>query len=269
MTLSFRNGLLTFLLIAAVVAGALDAYLAVLAGQSFGWHATVPVHEQVLFWFWKHPASHTSLMSFVWQELFLMPVVIVGLFYLRILFRKTSAPEVFFFAFFLFSLVGESFRVSQVFFVLNESSFFWGIALTRTVWSLRLFGLFMLFAASLFTLEFNYQKFGNFVGLSLGLALFLGVNLTIQTTVLDSDGLYSPGDERGLAFIFIFLGALALVSFSVAAFLGKKSHGLSQLAAAVLFLIASQMTYFCIPWAPLLLLPALGLLENTVQQTYL
>ena len=168
MTLSFRNGLLTLLLVLAGVAGVFLTYSAFIAGSDFGWKSTFPAQEAVSFWFLRRPATEIPLAPLLWQLLVLLPLVFVSLFYLRLLYRKTNSPELFFLSFFVFSLMGEGLRVLQLFYLLNDQSFFWSLVLTRVVWIFRLFGLFMAFSASLFGLEFTYQKLGNFVGMSLG-----------------------------------------------------------------------------------------------------
>ncbi len=268
MTLSFRNGLLTVLLVLAGAAGIFLTYSALIAGSDFGWKGTFPAQEAVLFWFLRNPVTDAPIATFLWQFLVLIPLAFVSLFYLRLLYRKTNAPELFFLSFFLFSLLGEGFRVLQLFYVLNDQSYFWSLVLTRVVWIFRLFGLFMAFSASLFALEFPYQKLGNFVGMGLGLAVFLGANLTFQTTTLDSTGLFAPGDERGLLLIFLFLSLLTLANLLFSTLAKRRPHSLSQLGSMVLFLAASQATFFGAIWAGLLLIPGTALLRRKVQDSY-
>ena len=268
MTLSFRNGLLTLLLVLAGAAGIFLTYSAFIAGSDFGWKSTFPAQEAVSFWFLRRPVIEVPMAPLLWQLLVLMPLVFVSLFYVRLLYRKTNSPELFFLSFFVFSLMGEGLRVLQIFYLLNDQSYFLSLVLTRVVWIFRLFGLFMVFSASLFGLEFTYQKLGNFVGMSLGLAVFLGANLTFQTTTLDSTGLYAPGDERGLLLIFLFLILLTLANFVFSAVVKKRPHSLGQMGSVIFLLAASQVAYFGAVWSGLLLIPGAALLGRKVQSAY-
>ncbi|MEI8094113.1 MAG: hypothetical protein WCG80_07880 [Spirochaetales bacterium] len=201
MTITFRNRLLTLLLIVTfLLAG---SYLA----ASYLAAVVLQLPEQELL---------TVLDA--------GPSVVVGLagvIWLRRVYRKTSAPTVFFFTVFLFCVTADGLRVAQVFLTLAREPFSFGLLVTKTVWALRLGSLFSLLFASLFLLDFSYEGYGTLLLAGTAACVLLVVGLPLQSSLPDAHGLYPLGDTLGLA---LFFGLILLVATANHALAWWKDH---------------------------------------------
>lgn len=269
MTLSFRNGLLTFLLAVTAVLAGFFLYTAFSAQQHFGWDTLLPVTEDHRLWFFSWSAGEVHLYNVILEIGLLLPIVLGGLLYLRQVFRKTTAAELFFFAVFLASLGGETLRIIQIFFLLQDQPFFEGVFLTRIIWTFRFFGLFSLFLASMYAQGLNYQKYGNLVGLSLVISLVISFNLPIQTMGVQSDLLFPLGDERGTAILFLTFTVMTLLNFWLCIHMKKRENAAFLLLASLLYYFGWQATLFGFYLASLLLVPGTILLGRKTQEYYL
>ena len=144
-----------------------------------------------------------------------------------------------------------------------------GVVVSRVLWAFRLFGLFSLFCASLYALNFSYQKYGNLVGLSLCLSLFLAANLPLQTSVVQTDLLFALADERGLGLVFLIFTVVIVGNFVFGLVTRHRENGASLIGAALLFMLSWHAVFFGIFWAVLIFIPGIILLGRKTQETYL
>ena len=243
MTLSLRNGLLALALGILILVTVGYGFLAFYLVSQEGWGTQIG------------PATLVQLIL----ETALAPLgSLFGFLLVRRAFRKSTAPEEFFFALFAASLAGESLLLVQTWLsITGMPSYFTGV-LTRTVWAFRFSGLGFLFCASLYAFEFTYRKYGNLVFLSVLAGIFLSGILPLHSSSARNHLLFAVGDAPGLALVTVLVGAVVVLNF----FLGGWRPGAPDRARtrawAALFLLGGwTLAATVAPWGTILAVPGL------------
>jgi len=244
MTLTFRNGLLTLLLLVmAVLAVGYGAALFLVFGEPEG-----------------------ALLIEAGPPLI---VGLAGLIWLRRVYRKSNAPTVFFLAVFLFCVGADTLGALQAYFLVTNEPFAFGVALTRTVWGFRIGGLVCLLLGSLFLLEFSYEKYGTLIAVAVLASIVLVSGLPLQTTRPDSRGLYPLGDALGLTVLFALIIALSTANYLLAWWNEEKAAATQQvndrklplmLGIWLLILAGWGLGLWLSPWWEFLMVPGAALL---------
>jgi len=224
MTLSFRNGLL------ALTLGTL-----ILLTFGYGILAFALVVREG----WGAPVGTGSLLQLL---LAASPIPIggtVGFFLVRRAYRKSAAPEAFFFAFFLASLTAEALLLVQAWVNFAALPAFFTTLITRTVWAFRFFGLFLLFFGSLFSFDFAYRKYGNLVGLSALGGLFLAVWVPLRSVSGRNHLLFAVGDAPALVLATVVLALVAAMNYILGARRPGAPDRARYRASAALFFLAA------------------------------
>lgn len=268
MTLAFRNQILTFFVVLSVLMLATFLLVAGLTLQQYGFDLRLPAGHHQIFWFLTAVASDTAVFQ-TFLNLGLVQVFAAGgLFYLRHLYRKASSTEVFFAAVFLLGLSMEGLRVFQPLILQTDTSFFFGILVSRVVLLFRIFSVLALFVGSLYLLDFKYQKFGVLVGFVFGLSLMIAANVPLDTKAFDTNLLYGVTEDSAMAYFFIVF-QLVIAGNILLARLQKRHHAtLLLLSIAALLLTGWQLALFNQIWAPLPLIGALVLLDRRSQNSF-
>jgi hypothetical protein len=252
MTLSLRNGILTLAFSVLLLLALGYGVLAFLLVTREGWGAAVGPGNLLQLLVAAATAPVGSLAGFV---------------LVRRAYRKSSAPEDFFFALFLATMGGESLLVLQAWLNLSgQAAFFTGL-LTRIVWAFRLTGLSFLVFAGLFAFEFPYRKYANLVVGSLAVGIFLAIQVPLQSTSARNHLLYAVGDAPGLVLTTVLMAAVVLGSF----FLGARQTGAqgrtwAKAWAAVFFLAGWSLAIVTAPWGLLLAGPGIVLVAWKAEQ---
>ncbi len=245
MTLSIRNGLL-------VLAFGVLALMAI----GYGWISFLLLSQEG----WESAVGGETLLRLVLETLVPPLVGLVGFFPLRRAFRKSTAPEIFFFTLFLATLSGEALLLLQAWITFHGLSWFMTALLTRVVWAFRFTGLFLLLCASLFAFEFTYRKYANLVAGSVAAGIFLAVILPLHSTSARNHLLFSVGDAAGTLLVSLLLIVTVAVSFV----LGSRRPGAPvqarpRIAAALFFLASWGVSVITGPWATALAIPGIML----------
>ncbi|HTH14707.1 MAG TPA: hypothetical protein VMB23_09930 [Spirochaetia bacterium] len=252
MTLSLRNGILTLAFSVLLLLTLGYGVLAFVLVSREGWTAAVGPGNLLQLLLAAAPAPLGGLAGFI---------------FVRRVYRKSSAPEDFFFALFLASLGGESLLVLQAWLNLSGQAAYYTGLLTRVVWAFRFTGLSFLVLGGLFAFEFPYRKYANLVVGSLAAGIFLAVQIPLQSTSARNHLLYAVGDAPGLVLTTILLAIMVVGSF----FLGARRPGTqgrvwSRAWAAVFFLAGWSLAIVAAPWGLLLAAPGVVLVAWKAEQ---
>jgi len=152
------------------------------------------------------------------------------------LFRRTSAPELFFLMLFLASLSLEVWRAANLLFHLRPVPAAMAAAATRAVLFGRLFGLSCLLASSLYAAGLKYSHYPAAAGAVALLAFTLAAVQPVDATTLAPSFLYALGDPQGYRAIGAALAILIVASFLAAALIRRSSRFAGAGAGAALLL---------------------------------
>lgn len=253
MTLSIRNGLLALafgvLLIFVLGYGLLAFYLV----TKEGWSGQVGQGTLLPLLLETAPAPVGSLIGFI---------------FVRRAYRKSAAPEIFFFSLFLVTLAAESLLLVQAWVSFAGLASYFTSLMTRVIWAFRFTGLFLLVSSSLYAFDFPYRKFGNLVAGSLGAGIFLAVTLPLHSTSARNHLLFAVGDAPGMVMVTVLLGTVVALNFLAGGWLpGAPERAWVRAWTAVSFLAAWALAIIAGPWATLLALPGVGLIAWKSEQT--
>jgi hypothetical protein len=161
-------------------------------------------------------------------------------------FKKKISPEIFFFILFILSLSLQSVRLFQFQLLLMNMSPFFGVIVTRFYHFFRLFGVFCLFASSLFPIGVKFQKFGTILLTILLLSFTIAALMPIDPTTMDNNFLYRVGDNTSIQIMTISVRVLTIINFTRVALTTKSRNYLLILIASFL-IIAGDMLLLVLP----------------------
>lgn len=255
MTLTVRNGLLTLGSIVLILLVTGYGILSVTLVSREGWGARI---------------GPVTLIELLMETGLTLGGTIAGFILLRRGFRKTAAPELFFFTLFLVTLAGEGLLLAQAWLHFEGFPLWFSGALTRIIWAFRLTGLFLLFCGSLFTLEFPYRKYGNLVTASVASGVFLAVLLPLHSTSARNHLLFAIGDAPGVVLVTAVLALVTGGNFLMGAIRpGTADQAWARAWAALFFLGGWTAAIVLAPWGTLLALPGILLAVWRAEQTTL
>ena len=253
MTLSIRNGLLTLAFSVLLILALGYGFLSFVLVTREGWLAVV---------------GHGSLLRLLLETAATPVGGLVGFILVRQAYRKSAAPEVFFFSLFIAALAGESLLLVQAWVNFQGLASYFTALVTRIVWAFRFAGLFFLLSASLYSFEFSYRKYGNLVAVSIGAGIFLATILPLHSSSARNHLLFAVGDTPGMVLVTFLLAVVVAVNFLV----GSRRPGAPERSwvrawAAVSFLIAWTVAIVAGPWGTLLAAPGVVLVCLKAEQT--
>jgi hypothetical protein len=232
MTLTVRNGLLSFaLFVLALLVVGYAVLLFVLVSRE-GWIASV---------------GRENLIQLVFETM-IAPMGSAAAYWLtRRAYRKSGSPEAFFFALFAVSLGGESLQLVQAWLQTDSQSDYFTALLTRTVWAFRFTGLFFLFCASLFTFDFSFRKFGSLVGISAVSGILVASWLPLQSAS-HSHTLLVLSDSSSVLLVTAVLSLVIILNFTLGAIRAPSPERTAHAGAVVCFLAAWALVCLWNPW---------------------
>lgn len=252
MTLSLRNGVLTLAFLGLLLLTVGYGLVAFLLVTREGWGATV---------------GQGTLLGLVLETFFIPVGSLTAFFFVRRAYRKSAAPEVFFFAMFLAAFAGESLLVVQAWINLSGLSLYFTALLTRTVWAFRFTALGFLVCGSLFGFDFTFRKYGNLVVLSIAAGIFLAVLVPLHSTSARNHLLFAVGDAPGMVLVTVVLALAVATSYLVAARRpGARDRARQRAWAAVFYLAAWGLAIAGGPWGAVLAAPGVALTSWRAEQ---
>jgi len=245
MTLSVRNGLLAFafsvLLLMVLGYGLLSVSLV----SQEGWRARI---------------GPVTLLELLIEVATTLAGSLTGFILMRRAYRKSSAPELFFFSLFLVTLAGEGLLLTQAWLHFGGYPAWFSGLLTRTIWAFRWTGLLLLFCGSLFVFEFPYRKYANLVAGSAAAGIFIAAMLPLHSTSARNHLLFAIGDAPGVVLATTLLAIVAGGNYLIGATRpGAGDRAWARAGAALFFLAAWTTSVVVAPWGTLLSLPGIFL----------
>jgi hypothetical protein len=234
MTLSTRNTILRLgLVVSVLIAGAATGLAAWLYATA-GWAALEEVSVgSSIPWLGARLAGPAQGVEWVvgktivaaWFAVFAIIVVLRQ-------FKRTTAPEMFFFSFFLLTIPLDSVRLLQVIHQIVELPITVSIVATRVGYFGHALGIFCLFGSSLYAVGVEYQRTGAALSIAALIAFAFSYAVPVDPTVLYPNLLNPIGNQRTVQVVAIVLNVLVLSNFLYARF-AQEDRGYFVLAGAV------------------------------------
>jgi hypothetical protein len=174
---------------------------------------------------------------------------------------------------FLLTIAFECLRGATAFLVATDWSIAAALFLYRTVCWARFTGLLALLLVALHALELREQRPVVLVPVVLGAALAMAASVPVDRTTFLAQLVFRLGDEQGVWFVNLVIGAIAPLSV-IAAAIVRRQPRLARLAGAfVLLLAARDLVFFSLRPLPLagglgFLLVGSALLLDAVRRGY-
>ena len=179
-----------------------------------------------------------------WTMLGAAAYSLISIILIYIFFEKTHAPELLFFAFFVMSL---SFEFARIMIPLKEVFPFptmYLITASRVLLFGRYFGLFSLFSAGVYAAGLDAQRQQNFFFLSVLLAMFIAINIPVDSLVWDSTFMLLSGYRSTFAMVEAGILAVTVTSFFVSAYTrGSRSYIFIGIGSFLLFIGRNIMLF--------------------------
>ncbi|MBN2657499.1 MAG: hypothetical protein JXR86_10585 [Spirochaetales bacterium] len=170
-------------------------------------------------------------------------------------FKKKVSPEIFFFVLFVLSLSLQSIRLFQLQLLLMQISPFFGVLITRAYYFFKLFGIFCLFASSLFPIGVQFQKFGTILISILLLSFTISALMPIDPTRMNSFFLYEISDSMSLLVMTLSIRFLTVINFIRVSLTTRSRNYLAVLIAAVLIITGDELLFVLpVPFISIILL---------------
>ena len=159
-------------------------------------------------------AVHTALAAAVLYSL----VAIIMIYYS---FEQTQAPEILFIAFFSVSLSFEAARLILPLYLIHDVSPFYLRMLSRTLLFGRFFGIFSLFAASIYASGLDVQKTRTTIMVIIIAVLIITLGIPVDVQTWDS----SLNLVTGFTPFFRFIEAVVILFTVISFFIGGNTRG--------------------------------------------
>ena len=175
-----------------------------------------------------HVPFFTMLAAVVYS---LFSIILIGYF-----FEKTQSAEILFFGLFVISLSFELLRLMVPLSTVFAFPAMYLITGTRVLLFARYFGLFSLFAASVYAAGFDVQKQQSTVFVLLLAALIIAIRLPIDAIVWDSTLMPWSGYRAMFALVEAGIISITMITFFIAAYTrGSRSYMFMGIGSFLVF----------------------------------
>jgi hypothetical protein len=159
-------------------------------------------------------------------------------------FRKISAPEVFFFLVFLFTLTLDLAKILQPLTTLLELPRSYATTGTRVVYFGNILGVFCLFTSSLYIAGVTYQKTGTALGIALLVAFSLVYAIPVDSLELNPSLVHTVGEEMSVHIVLSVIYVLTILNTIYGVVGTQDSEYAVLLIGIVLLVIGRQLLFF-------------------------
>lgn len=244
MTLVARNTLLRIglLLVFVLLLGFTAAALFVLAGD-----IALPVGELEAGQNWLGMSWSSGGYQIFWLlgGLFVQGVTsFVGLWTMLRMFRKTTAPEMFFFSVFVFTLAIDLVKGGQLVILILHYPPVYGAMLTRVLHFGHFLGIFCLLSSSLYLSGLEYQKTGIVLGLGALIALTLAYSVPVDFSRLFLNLMNPTGDQTTIQVVALLLNLLVVLNVLYAIAAVQEPAYVVLLSALLLVIAGRELTLY-------------------------
>lgn len=182
----------------------------------------------------------------------------VGLWTMLRMFRKTTAPEVFFFSVFVFTLAIDLVKGGQLVILFLQYPPIYGAMLTRILHFGHFLGIFCLLSSSLYLSGLEYQKTGIVLGLAALIALTLAYSMPVDFSRLFPNLMNPAGDQTTIQVVALLLNLLVVLNVLYAIAAVQEPAYVVLLGALLLVIAGRELALYVA--APPVYAPAVGVL---------
>jgi hypothetical protein len=184
------------------------------------------------------PQAYVPLATMVSSALYAFVAMILIYYF----FEKTQSPEILFFALFVSSFAFEGLRVMAPLQGVYDLPLFYPMLGSRTLLFARFFGIFSIFAASLYAAGLGEQKQGNIVCVIAIVALVVALGAPIDGLAWDSSLMLIRGYPSMLKMVEVGIMLITMISFFISAYSrGSKEYIFIGLGSFLVFLGRSTL----------------------------
>ena len=159
-------------------------------------------------------------------------------------FRKTTAPEMFFFIVFLISLSFDSLKATQAFITIKGVAPYYAGLMTRTVYFGKYLGTMCILVSGLFAHNTEYQRMEIYLGVALLLAFILSYAVPVDFTTLKPNLVSAIGYEEELFIINVLFLAFGIMNYLYSALRERsKSHLLMALGLTAV-IVGRELVFY-------------------------
>jgi hypothetical protein len=152
-------------------------------------------------------------------------------------FEKTQSPEILFFAFFVTSFAFEALRVMVPLMTVNDLPGVYLVMASRVLLIARYFGVFSLFAASVYAAGLGEQKQGNIVFIIAIAAMIIALGVPVDGLAWDSTLMTVHGYASMLKMVEVGIVLITAASFFISAYSrGSKEYIFIGIGSLLAFL---------------------------------
>ena len=221
-----------------------------------------------------HSITQASAYVPFWTMLGAAAYSLTSIIIIYFFFEKTQAPEILFLSFFAISL---SFELARIMIPLGGILTFpplYTIVAFRSLLFGRYFGLFSLFAASVYAAGLDAQKQQSVFSLLVLAALLIAANVPVDSLSWDSTFVFALGYKSMLSKVEIGILAVTIVTFFVSAYIRDSRSYISIGLGVIMAFLGRNLLIYSDNWItplPGLILLALGtwLACSRLHQIYL
>ena len=160
------------------------------------------------------------------------------------MFRKTTAPEMFFFSVFIFTLALDMVKAGQLVIIVLQYPPVYGAMLTRVIHFGHFLGIFCLLSSSLYLSGLEYQKTGIVLGIAALISLTLAYSLPIDFSRLFPNLMHPAGDQTTIQVVALLLDVIIIVNVLYALAAVQERAYLVLLGALVLIIAGRELVLY-------------------------
>jgi len=145
---------------------------------------------------------------------------------------------------FLFSLGPECLRAGTAYLYAMDGSISTVVVLTRMIYWARFVGLLGLLLTGLYCIDFKYRRYGVLTAVIFLVSFAMAAYIPVDRTVFLVQLTWKLGDEQGVWFVSLIIGALALCTAAAAAPARREGRYLWLAAGLALLLVSRELLFF-------------------------
>lgn len=169
-------------------------------------------------------------------------IITVVIFYLS--FRKTTAPEMFFFLIFLISISFDCLKAMQALFTIREVAPYYAGLMTRLVYFGKYLGTMCILVSGLFAHNTEYQRMEIYLGVALLLSFTLSYAVPVDFTTLRPNLLSAIGYAEELFIISTLFLAFGVLNYLYSALQDRSSSHLLMATGITAVIIGRELVFY-------------------------
>jgi hypothetical protein len=199
------------------------------------------------WWFIYHDPPQGGAPSALWRIGAAMATACIAAaasFRAYALFRRTGSMLFPALMLFLFSLGPECLRAGTAYLYAIDGSISAVVVLTRMIYWARFVGLLGLLLTGLYCIDFKYKRYGVLTAVIFLVSFAMAAYIPVDRTVFLTQLTWKLGDEQGVWFVSLTIGALALCTAAAAAAAKRDGRYLWLAAGLALLLVSRELLFF-------------------------